>query len=115
MGVLEQIYQQNACLLHVYTELCDFQMLHYILGLDKLAGRLQALVCAQVRHQGSCNVLSKIDLEIHTGDYDDLEIGYRKNDGFVLTDMEFGLMKKVVQYDSLMTYSYSFLDMVVEV
>jgi hypothetical protein len=31
----------------------------------------------------------KIDWEIHTGDYDDLETGYRKNDGFDLTDMEF--------------------------
>ena len=45
----------------------------------------------------------------------DLETGYRKNDGFDLTDMEFGQMKKAAQYDSSMTYSYSFLDSVVVV
>jgi hypothetical protein len=47
MGVLEQIYQQHACLLHVYTELYDFQMLHCTLGLDKIAGHHRAWVCAR--------------------------------------------------------------------
>ena len=46
VGVLEQI-KQNACMLHVFTELYDFQMLHCTLGLDKIAGHPRAWVCAR--------------------------------------------------------------------
>ena len=84
-----QICRQNACLLHVYTELYDFQMLHCTPGLDIEAEHHRAWVYAQGMPQDSYNALSKIDLEIHTEDYDGWEICYKKNDGFDQPDKEF--------------------------
>jgi hypothetical protein len=64
-------------------------MLHCTPGSDIVAGHHQAWVYAQGMPQDSCNALSKIDSEIHTEDYDDWEIDYKKNDGFDQAGKEF--------------------------